>query len=124
MQNLEEMIIRIEKANINTNFRLFISSMQCDYFSVGILQNCLKIALEPPSGIKAKLLKAVPIVFSNKKNEDICKILMNLCVFHAVVQERNKFGSLGWNIPYDFNESDIETSSNMIQILTEDDLIP
>ena len=124
MQSLEDIIVNLEKKNINENFKLVITSMPCEYFSVGILHRCLKIALEPPSGIKSNILRAIPIVSSDKKNDEVNKILMNLCVFHAIVQERNKFGSLGWNIRYDFNESDLEISSSMIYILADEDNIP
>jgi len=70
-----------------------------------------KILLFVLLGIKAGLLRtygnSIPQETMDFSNSPQWKPLVYAISFmHSVVQERRKFGALGWNIPYEFNNSD------------------
>uniref|UniRef100_A0A1B0FG22 AAA+ ATPase domain-containing protein n=1 Tax=Glossina morsitans morsitans TaxID=37546 RepID=A0A1B0FG22_GLOMM len=93
------------------NFRLFLSSMPQKTFPISVLQNSVKVTNEPPKGIRANVLGALADINADFFEAHILEghwraIVFGLCVFHAVLLERKKFGPLGWNITYEFNESD------------------
>ena len=113
----------VQEETIEPTFRLFLTSMPADYFPVSVLQNGVKLTTEPPRGLKANLKRSYDGVSEQQLEESkshVKKMIFGLCFFHAQVQERRKFGPLGWNIRYEFNDSDLETSLTMLPLLLED----
>jgi dynein heavy chain len=114
-----------ESAHIHKDFRLYLTSMPAEYFPVPILQNGVKLTIEPPKGLRANVLRSFQtvtdeVLADSSKEIEWRRIQFGLKFFHAVVQERRKFGPLGFNIRYEFNDSDLETSTvvtkNMLEI--------
>jgi dynein heavy chain, axonemal len=126
MSNMEQIVLDFkETQGIHPEFRLFLTSMPADYFPVSTLQNSVKMTTEPPRGLKANLKRTFADMSQQflddcKKPEVWRKLIFGLSFMHAVVQERRKFGPLGWNTPYEFNDSDLETSLTMLKIFLDD----
>ncbi len=132
LKDFEKNIEKITKPH--PDFRLWLTTEPTNQFPIGILQRSLKIVTEPPNGLKLNLrntfYKLSATAFTECPHESFGPLIYVLAFFHAVVQERRKYDKIGWNVSYDFNESDFRVSMQIVntyltkQIENEDKKIP
>jgi dynein heavy chain len=115
LPELEKKLDAFAAEGSNLNFRLYLTAEPSVQFPIpiGILERCIKLTNEPPSGLRANMMRAFgffPPEEINEKDNKVKSILFGLCFFHSVVVERKKFGSKGWNRVYPFAMGDLRDS--------------
>jgi len=115
MDEMEELLNPKEKV-VHENFRVFITCLPTNEFPLSLLQMAIKVTTEPPKGLKAGLSRT----FATIVNQDFLEkveppekwrsLVLAICFMHSIVQERRKFGPLGFCIAYEFNNEDMYAS--------------
>jgi len=117
LTEVEGYLLKAEE--INEEFRLWITAEPHPAFPIGLLQMSIKITNEAPVGMRAGLRNSYAWV-----NQDMLdavaryewrQLLFVMCYMHSIVQERRKFGPIGWNIRYEFNQSDLSACVQFLQ---------
>ncbi|XP_030276430.1 dynein heavy chain 1, axonemal [Sparus aurata] len=125
MPALERLIEKIDPAKVHKDFRLWLTSLPSYKFPVSILQNGSKMTIEPPRGIKANLQKTYlrltdDFISSSTKTSHFKSLLLSLCLFHGIALERRKFGPLGFNIPYEFTDGDLDICISQLKMFLDE----
>lgn len=117
LSEVEGFLIKAE--DIHDDFRLWITAEPHPLFPIGLLQMGIKITNEAPVGMRAGLRNSYAWVNQDMldavQRQEWRQLLFIMCFLHSIVQERRKFGPIGWNVPYEFNQSDLSACTQFLQ---------
>lgn len=124
-----ELMLEQQAVSAHENFRCFISSEpppmpDSKIIPESILQNCIKVSNEAPQDLKANLRRAYAHfsqarLDASTKTTEFKSLLFGLCMFHALVLGRRKFGSQGWSKHYSFNDGDLTICADVLDNYVE-----
>ena len=114
----------LETEKIHESFRLWLTTEVHPKYPINLLQASIKYTFEPPQGVKAGLKRT----YANTCQETLDysnlpqwkPMYYTVAFLHTIVQERRKFGPLGWNIPYEYNQGDFNASSQYVMNMLDE----
>lgn len=114
-----------EIVETGSSFRLFLTVLPSNVIPITIIQDSIKIVNEPPRGLKQSLQRTFNTIdegyYDNSPKSVLFKrFAFGFVFFHAMILERRKYGPLGWNIPYEFSNSDLSISLAQLRNFLED----
>eukprot|EP01065_Artemidia_motanka_P049557 TRINITY_DN8237_c0_g2_i2.p1 TRINITY_DN8237_c0_g2~~TRINITY_DN8237_c0_g2_i2.p1 ORF type:complete len:4421 (+),score=1611.35 TRINITY_DN8237_c0_g2_i2:1465-13263(+) len=107
-----------EDAGAHSDARIWITAEPTPHFPIGLLQMGIKLTNEPPAGIRAGLKRTFAAgsgavtqeIIESFRRSEWRPLLFALTFMHSLIQERRKFGAIGFCVPYEFNAGDLAAS--------------
>merc|ERR1711871_32633 len=118
-KDLEPTLDKMDPAATHPEFRLFLTAEMAPTSTampIPVLQASVKLTNEPPDGMKANVRRSInyfndDMLEECSKQAEFKNITFALCYFHAVLLQRKKFGSIGFNFVYPFTTGDLVNCS-------------
>jgi dynein heavy chain len=125
LPELEKLVEKLKNDGPHNLFRIWMSSSPTPKFPISLLQDCIKLTTEPPKGLKANIMRL--LINTNeehfnrvKETQKYRKLFFSLVWLHSILLERKKFKTLGWNVAYDFNDSDFDICENIVAMYLDE----
>eukprot|EP00198_Chlamydomonas_reinhardtii_P010624 XP_001699961.1 dynein heavy chain 4 [Chlamydomonas reinhardtii] len=147
MPTLERLWEAIREDNTDAKFRLWMTCMPTPDFPATLLQASVKMTSEPPQGLRANMRRSMaleplseasfwelppppaPAAAPSSPSREgagadgpptLKRLLFGLVFLHAAVQERRRYGPIGWNVPYGFDDGDLRISARQMRMYVQD----
>jgi dynein heavy chain len=127
MSTMETIIEAFDESEMHEDFRLWLTACPSPEFPISVLQNGIKMTVEPPKGLKNSLTRSYFSMdeewfesSSDKHGKVFKPMLFALMFFHGLILERRNFGPVGWNKMYGFSDQDMDISMKQLRNFLED----
>uniref|UniRef100_A0A182M2Z6 Dynein heavy chain tail domain-containing protein n=1 Tax=Anopheles culicifacies TaxID=139723 RepID=A0A182M2Z6_9DIPT len=131
LKQLPHVVAFLKRNNLNSKFRLWLSSKPHETLPLSVLQNCIKLAYEDPKGIKhhmgnlydeigeARFKKSTAAMKQSSTNAATTeapykRLLFTMAFLHGLLLERNNFQQLGWIESYQFVNNDFCLAESLL----------
>ncbi|CAD6239204.1 GSCOCG00008639001-RA-CDS, partial [Cotesia congregata] len=104
----------LRNATPHESTRIWLTTEECAGFYPGLAGLCLKLAYEPPEGVKRNLKRSLRQLQSYRPQSKDSEGVFVLAWLHAVLQERRKFVPRGWIRAYEWSEADLEAARELV----------
>lgn len=114
-----ELLESLMEGDVHAGFRLWITTEVHPQFPISLLQTAIKFTNEPPQGIRASMKRTLTDVpqdlLDYSPSPSWPTLVYTVAFLHTVLMERRKYGPLGWNTQYEFNQSDLNGAIQCVQ---------